>query len=62
MLLSLKKEKIEQEHSLFISQSKLNQLLNIAPQNILQLTLDENTLNQIDLSQLSSNTIKNMRT
>ncbi|CCY38273.1 putative uncharacterized protein [Tannerella sp. CAG:118] len=60
MLLSLKKEKNEQENSLFLSQSKLNQLLNIAPQNILQLTLDENTLNQIDLSQLSYNTLKNM--
>ena len=60
MLLSLKKEKNEQENSLFLSQSKLNQLLNITPQNILQLTLDENALNQINLSQLSYNALKNM--
>ena len=60
MLLSLKKEKNEQEKNLSISRSEFNLLLNLPPQYISQPILDEKILEQIDLSRISYSLLTDM--
>lgn len=53
MLFSLKKEKNEQENDLLTTRGELNLLLNLPGDTQVQLLLDEEVLQQLDLSQLS---------
>lgn len=53
MLFSLKKEKNEQENDLLTTRGELNLLLNLPGDTQVQLSLDEEVLQQLDLSQLS---------
>lgn len=53
MLFSLKKEKNEQENDLLTTRGELNLLLNFPGDAQVQLSLDEEVLQQLDLSQLS---------
>ena len=53
MLFSLKKEKNEQENDLLTTRGELNLLLNLPEDTQVQLSLDEEVLQQLDLSQLS---------
>lgn len=53
MLFSLKKEKNEQENNLLTTRGELNLLLNLPGDAQVQLSLDEEVLQQLDLSQLS---------
>lgn len=60
LLFSLKKEKNEQERDLFATRSELNLLLNLPAETQLQLQLDEEVLQQLDLSKLSFADLKAM--
>lgn len=53
MLFSLKKEKNEQENDLLTTRGELNLLLNLPGDTQVQLSLDEEVLQQLDLSRLS---------
>ena len=53
MLFSLKKEKNERESDLLTTRGELNLLLNLPEDTQVQLSLDEEVLQQLDLSQLS---------
>ncbi|KAB4265941.1 TolC family protein [Bacteroides thetaiotaomicron] len=53
MLFSLKKEKNERENDLLTTRGELNLLLNLPEDTQVQLSLDEEVLQQLDLSQLS---------
>ena len=53
MLFSLKKEKNERENDLLTTRGELNLLLNLPEDTQVQLSLDEEGLQQLDLSQLS---------
>lgn len=53
MLFSLKKEKNERESDLLTTRGELNLLLNLPGDTQVQLSLDEEVLQQLDLSQLS---------
>ena len=53
MLFSLRKEKNERENDLLTSRGELNLLLNLPEDTQVQLSLDEEVLQQLDLSQLS---------
>lgn len=53
MLFSLKKEKNERESDLLTTRGELNLLLNLPENTQVQLSLDEEVLQQLDLSQLS---------
>lgn len=53
MLFSLKKEKNEQENDLLTTRGELNLLLNLPGDTQVQLLLNEEVLQQLDLSQLS---------
>ena len=53
MLFSLKKEKNERESDLLPTRGELNLLLNLPEDTQVQLSLDEEVLQQLDLSQLS---------
>lgn len=53
MLFSLKKEKNERESDLLTTRGELNLLLNLPEDTQVQLLLDEEVLQQLDLSQLS---------
>ena len=53
MLFSLKKEKNERESDLLTTKGELNLLLNLPEDTQVQLSLDEEVLQQLDLSQLS---------
>lgn len=53
MLFSLKKEKNERESDLLTTMGELNLLLNLPEDTQVQLSLDEEVLQQLDLSQLS---------
>ena len=53
MLFSLKKEKNERENDLLTTRGELNLLLNLTEDTQVQLSLDEEVLQQLDLSQLS---------
>lgn len=53
MLFSLRKEKNERENDLLTTRGELNLLLNLPEDTQVQLSLDEEVLQQLDLSQLS---------
>lgn len=53
MLFSLRKEKNERENDLLTTRGELNLLLNLPEDRQVQLSLDEEVLQQLDLSQLS---------
>lgn len=53
MLFSLRKEKNERENDLLTTRGELNLLLNLPEDTHVQLSLDEEVLQQLDLSQLS---------
>lgn len=53
MLFSLRKEKNERENDLLTTRGELNLLLNLPKDTQVQLSLDEEVLQQLDLSQLS---------
>ena len=53
MLFSLRKEKNERENDLLTTMGELNLLLNLPEDTQVQLSLDEEVLQQLDLSQLS---------
>lgn len=53
MLFSLRKEKSERENDLLTTRGELNLLLNLPEDTQVQLSLDEEVLQQLDLSQLS---------
>ena len=53
MLFSLRKEKNERENDLLTARGELNLLLNLPEDTQVQLSLDEEVLQQLDLSQLS---------
>ena len=53
MLCSLRKEKNERENDLLTTRGELNLLLNLPEDTQVQLSLDEEVLQQLDLSQLS---------
>ena len=53
MLFSLRKEKNERENDLMTTRGELNLLLNLPEDTQVQLSLDEEVLQQLDLSQLS---------
>ena len=53
MLFSLRKEKNERENDLLTTRGELNLLLNLPEDTQVQLSLDEEVLQQMDLSQLS---------
>lgn len=53
MLFSLRKEKNERENDLLTTRGELNLLLNLSEDTQVQLSLDEEVLQQLDLSQLS---------
>lgn len=53
MLFSLRKEKNERENDLLTTRGELNLLLNLPEDTQVQLSLDEEVLQQVDLSQLS---------
>ena len=53
MLFSLKKEKNERENDLLTTRGELNLLLNLPEDTQVRLSLDEEVLQQLDLSQLS---------
>ena len=53
MLFSLRKEKYERENDLLTTRGELNLLLNLPEDTQVQLSLDEEVLQQLDLSQLS---------
>ena len=53
MLFSLRKEKHERENDLLTTRGELNLLLNLPEDTQVQLSLDEEVLQQLDLSQLS---------
>ena len=53
MLFSLRKEKNERENDLLTTRGELNLLLNLPEDTQVQLSLDEEALQQLDLSQLS---------
>ena len=53
MLFSLRKEKNERENDLLTTSGELNLLLNLPEDTQVQLSLDEEVLQQLDLSQLS---------
>lgn len=58
MLFSLKKEKNERENDLLTTRGELNLLLNLPEDTQVQLSLDEEVLQQLDLSQLSFAALK----
>ena len=58
MLFSLKKEKNERESDLLTTRGELNLLLNLPEDTQVQLSLDEEVLQQLDLSQLSFAALK----
>ena len=55
MLFSLRKEKNERENDLLTTRGELNLLLNLPEDTQVQLSLDEEVLQQLDLSQSSMN-------
>ena len=60
MLFSLKKEKNERENELLTLRGELNVLLNLPGDTAVKLSLDEEVLKQLDLSQLSFADLKAM--
>ena len=60
MLFSLKKEKNERENELLTLRGELNVLLNLPGDTVIKLSLDEEVLKQLDLSQLSFADLKAM--
>ncbi|KAA4072545.1 TolC family protein [Bacteroides ovatus] len=60
MLFSLKKEKNERENELLTLRGELNVLLNLPGDAVVKLSLDEEVLKQLDLSQLSFAALKAM--
>ena len=60
MLFSLKKEKNERENELLTLRGELNVLLNLPGDAVVKLSLDEEVLKQLDLSQLSFADLKAM--
>ena len=60
MLFSLRKEKNERENDLLTTRGELNLLLNLPEDTQVQLSLDEEVLQQLDLSQLSFADLKAM--
>lgn len=58
MLFSLRKEKNERENDLLTTRGELNLLLNLPEDTQVQLSLDEEVLQQLDLSQLSFAALK----
>ena len=58
MLFSLRKEKNERENDLLTTRGELNLLLNLPGDTQVQLSLDEEVLQQLDLSQLSCADLK----